>query len=126
MGKVHIGKIIKQVVRQQQLTDVQFGQLIGLTRDGVQKIYPKEFIDTELLTTISKSLNYDFFGYFSRELSTVQEQSENFGKVTQDDLQRLTALLYRLSDRIEDLEKRLPAKKKSVRSYRQIKPKRKK
>lgn len=123
---MHIGNLIKQVVRKQQLTDNQFGQMIGLTRDGVQKIYPKEFLDTELLNSISRVLNHDFFTYFSRELSTVQEQNPQFGQVTHDDLNKITALLYRLNERLDEVEKHLPQKKKAVKGYSKPKTKKKK
>lgn len=123
---MRIGHRIKEVVRQQEFTDSKFGELIGLTRDGVQKIYQKEFLDTELLNTISKALNHDFFSYFSRELSTVQEQKPQFGQVTHDDLNKITALLYRLNERMDDMEKRLPQKKKPEKGYPKPRVKKKK
>lgn len=58
--KVHIGKKIQEVVDNSSFTIVAFAKEIGLTRDGVYKIFKKESIDREQLQKISKV----FFAYF--------------------------------------------------------------
>ena len=45
-----------------------FARKLSCSRVNVYKIFCKEYIDTELLTRISRILNYDFFQYFSEHL----------------------------------------------------------
>ena len=45
-----------------------FARKLSCSRANVYKIFCKEYIDTELLTHISRILNYDFFQYFSEHL----------------------------------------------------------
>ena len=113
MKKVHIGERIRELVRKKKLTDSQFGHLIGLSRPGVQKIYPKEYLDTELLQKISQALTHDFFAEFSKELGMVAEKESPFGQESTNELGRLFNLLAQMNQRLEDLETNIstPSKK---------------
>lgn len=113
MNSVHIGERIRELVRKKKLTDSQFGDLIGLSRPGVQKIYPKEYLDTELLQKISQALTHDFFAEFSKELGMVAEKESPFGQESTNELGRLFNLLAQMNQRLEDLETRIstPSKK---------------
>ena len=96
------------------MTDSQFGHLIGLSRPGVQKLYPKDFLDTELLQKISQALDHDFFADISRDLGMVQEGEEKIGFATREDVGHITLLLEKMNRRLEELENKLqPAIKKS-------------
>jgi hypothetical protein len=110
MSKVHIGKKIKEVLDKSHYTVIEFAKLIGLTRDGVYKIFAKEFIDTDQLNKISKVLNHDFFKHFSQDLSLLKEPKDTFGYASKDDVVNILHLIEKLSKKIDDIQERLPAK----------------
>ncbi|MGJ1342190.1 hypothetical protein [Sphingobacterium sp. 1.A.4] len=62
--KDKIGQIIKNVATAQGLTQQQFGEKINRTKQGAANIYRRSTIDTELLKSISRELNHDFFSYY--------------------------------------------------------------
>jgi transcriptional regulator with XRE-family HTH domain len=114
MGKIHIGERIRAFVRTKKLTDSQFGNLIGLSRAGVQKLYPKDFLDTELLQKISQALDHDFFADISKGLGMVKEKDPRIGFATRDDISQIAQLLEKMSLRLDLLESKLqPAIKKA-------------
>jgi hypothetical protein len=66
--QVHIGKVIKGIVREKQLDVTEFASKISYTRRNIYKIFGKSSIDTELLAKISKVLGQNlFFAYISDE-----------------------------------------------------------
>jgi transcriptional regulator with XRE-family HTH domain len=107
MSKVHIGQKIKSVSKKAGYTVEQFGQLINITRDGANKIFKKDYLDTELLRQISKALNHDFFIYFSEELDISHEPSNEYGYPSREDFSKMLQLLEKVNQRIDSLEKRL-------------------
>lgn len=114
MKKVHIGERIRELVRKNKLTDSRFGDLIGLSRPGVQKIYPKEYLDTELLQKISQALDHDFFAEFSKGLGMVEEKEESFGLDRQEDLSRLFQILEKMNSRLDTLESKITTTPKKI------------
>ena len=65
---VHIGEIIKNIVKSQQLDIGDFANKISYTRRNIYKIFNKQSIDTELLVKISKVLGENlFFRYLTDE-----------------------------------------------------------
>jgi transcriptional regulator with XRE-family HTH domain len=85
MANLHIGKKIKEVLRDSNLSVIEFAKKINRTRDPVYKIFAKESMDTELLQKISEVLQHDFFSYYSNTLSIVKEPGKA-GYVKKDDL----------------------------------------
>lgn len=59
-----IGELIKERLKAEERSVAK----LSCSRVNVYKIFCKEYIDTELLTRISRILNYDFFQYFSEHL----------------------------------------------------------
>lgn len=57
----HIGQHIRQILRLQGVTVTTLAEQIHTTRTNMHKILNKENIDVELLKSISKALNHDFF-----------------------------------------------------------------
>ena len=113
MAKTHIGKKIKEVFKKTGNTVAEFGEQINMSRDGVNKVFAKAVLDTELLRKISKALNHDFFVYFSDELDLAREPKGNFGFATKDDLNDIIYLLKKLDARIDQLEEKQHKKKSS-------------
>lgn len=70
---VHIGKIIKEELRQQGRTVTWFAKSLYCDRTNVYKIFHRESIDSDMLYRISKILSHDFFQYYSHELNQVSD-----------------------------------------------------
>lgn len=63
---MHIGHRIKEVVKEREMTVVDFARAISCSRVHVYKIFQKATIDTGLLQRISIVLRYDFFKDYSK------------------------------------------------------------
>jgi hypothetical protein len=63
-NEIHIGQLIKKVVRMQGIKDVAFAQKIGKSRQNVYDLYNRFDVEVKLLLTISRALDYDFFQHF--------------------------------------------------------------
>lgn len=65
---MHIGKRIHEIVRQRQVTVGWLAAHIPCERSNVYNIYGREYVNTDLLFTLSRLLGHDFFADLSREL----------------------------------------------------------
>lgn len=65
---MHIGKLIKQQMEEQNRTVSWLAHELSYCRTNIYKIYDKKSIDTDLLLRISSILGYDFFAAYSEEL----------------------------------------------------------
>ncbi|HWY10723.1 MAG TPA: helix-turn-helix transcriptional regulator [Bacteroidia bacterium] len=90
---IHIGKKIKEEVRQKGVSVSVFAKKINRSRNVVYDIFERESIDTDLLNKISKVLSCDFFSLYSSQkeysLDTVKsfhvhENSMGYGKLAED------------------------------------------
>jgi len=63
--EIHIGQLIKKVVREKNIRDIDFADLIKKSRQNVYDLYKRNDVEVKLLLTISKALDYDFFQHFS-------------------------------------------------------------
>jgi hypothetical protein len=64
--RVHIGSVIKEVVKKQKKTFTSFAQDIGIQKQNVEKkVFSQQGLDTDFLMLISEKLDYNFFEYFS-------------------------------------------------------------
>lgn len=61
---ISIGKRIKEFAEAKGLSQKQFGALINRHEKTVANIYKRKTIDTELLLSICKATNHDFFSYY--------------------------------------------------------------
>ena len=61
MKQIHIGKQIKEVFEKKGFTVAEFARRINKSRENVYSIFKRKTLDTGLLLTISKILEYDFF-----------------------------------------------------------------
>lgn len=59
--ELHIGKMIRQVLKKQGRSITWFANELHCCRTNVYLIFNKQHIDTELLTRISKILGHNFF-----------------------------------------------------------------
>lgn len=58
---MHIGQMIRNVLREKGMTVVSFAKQLSCTRENAHRILNKENIDIELLIRICNILDYDFF-----------------------------------------------------------------
>ena len=63
---MHIGKLIKEVLHQQEHSVTWFASKLYCDRTNIYKIFERKSIDTELLMRISVILNKNFFEEYSQ------------------------------------------------------------
>ncbi|MGL5888940.1 MAG: helix-turn-helix transcriptional regulator [Bacteroidia bacterium] len=88
---LHIGKIIRQHLEELGMTKSEFARRISTSPQNIYGIFKRKSIDTELLREISRTLNYDFFQYYSSSALVVHEDKAAYGKaqvMTAMELQR--------------------------------------
>lgn len=120
MSKLHIGKKIKEVWRKSRLKGTEFAMAINRDRQVIYDIFKRESIDTELLQSISKVLNHDFFSYYSNETLLVKEPKDKFGYATKEELaQSNRELMVLMKSEFARLREELSIKKESYK----VKPK---
>ena len=100
-----IGQLIKRIAESQGLSQKEFGLKINRTKQGVASIYRRVTIDTELLITICKELDYDFFSRYYLE-----EPLRSFRQKEIDNWQ----------SKIEDLTKLLDSNEKLLKSSEEV------
>lgn len=76
---IHIGKLIKQELRSQGRSVKWFEEQIHRSHSACYDIFRSHDINTELLKTISKVLNHDFFIDLSNQMcgKTAQYYTES-------------------------------------------------
>lgn len=61
INKVNIGLIIEQRLNELNMSKAEFGRLIGIPQQNVNRILTRVSIDTDKLIEISEVLQYNFF-----------------------------------------------------------------
>lgn len=121
MSKLHIGKKIKEVWRKSRLKGTEFAAAINRDRQVIYDIFKRESIDTELLQSISRVLNHDFFKYYSNDTVIIKEPKDKFGYATKDELEQSNReLINFIKDEFSKLREELSIKKEGYNT----KPKR--
>ena len=64
---IHIGELIRQRLCEIERTPTWLARKINCDRTNIYKIFQRASIDTELLSRISKALEYNFFVDLSEE-----------------------------------------------------------
>lgn len=62
---MHIGEKIKKVLESKGITVTEFAKRINKSRENIFSIFTRKTIDTGLLQSISRVLDYDFFVHLS-------------------------------------------------------------
>ncbi|NBX39464.1 MAG: XRE family transcriptional regulator [Flavobacteriia bacterium] len=65
MEEMHIGEKIKKVLESKGITVTEFAKRINKSRENIYSIFTRKTIDTGLLQSISRVLDYDFFVHLS-------------------------------------------------------------
>jgi len=61
MEDIHIGNQIKSVLESRGISVTEFAKRINKSRENIYSIFTRKTIDTGLLQSISRVLEYDFF-----------------------------------------------------------------
>ena len=66
LKEVHIGKAIKERLEELKMTKTEFGRLIGVPQQHVNRIFERETIETKKLIKICRALDLNFFALFCK------------------------------------------------------------
>ncbi len=111
---IHIGKKVKEEMKRQGISVIEFGQRINRTRNVVYNIFERESIDTELLNKIGKVLKCDFFSLYSIQkeynaINTksyfVNEPSTLYNKLQNEEVKNLQKEIEALQNEVAYLKK---------------------
>lgn len=74
--RIHLGKLVSELVEEKGLTQAQFARDIGVQRQNVKKtVFEKESLDTNLVCAISEVLDCNLFDYFkSNNLDAIRQE----------------------------------------------------
>lgn len=61
INELHIGKLIKDIVREKGIKDVDFAKLIHRSKQNVYDMYKRSDMEVKLLLTCSEVLDHNFF-----------------------------------------------------------------
>ena len=116
---VHIGEIIKRVVKEKGLSVTEFGKRISKHRRNVYDIFLRESVDTELLQKIGKVLEHDFFSYYYRggnkESLIIGDSLANYKKN-----EKINSEYNQLAEKIAGCEKEIEYLKELVKEKDKI------
>jgi len=68
MGRVHIGSIIHEKLKEQGMSVVDFAKALCCNRPNVYSIFERTNIDVELLVDISKILKCDLLSIYQKSI----------------------------------------------------------
>jgi transcriptional regulator with XRE-family HTH domain len=105
MAQVHIGKKIKEVLKQSGMKSKDFASAINLSRTNIYSIFRRQTVDTGLLKQISRVLNHNFFDYLGQELPMVKDEKSGYVKKT-DLLASMSSELKAYKKQLAELEKK--------------------
>jgi transcriptional regulator with XRE-family HTH domain len=75
-NKIHIGKLIQDVVKQKKVKPVDLANQLGKTRQNIYDLYSRDSVDVKLLLELSKALNYDFVSLFTLSEKSIESDTE--------------------------------------------------
>lgn len=112
--QLHIGKEIRKIAKQKQITQVVLAEMITTSKQNIYSIYQRKTIDTGILVKLSNVLEHNFFTYYFNELAfdVDMELKEEINKIKQS-LQEKEKEIQYLKEIIE-LQKEILGKKERL------------
>lgn len=118
----NFGSEIRKVLKEKGMTVSEFARRINKSRENAYDIFRRKSLDTDLLSTISQALDYDFLAK-SREkkprIGIVSEPKVPYGNnaehemvLMREEILILRKELMELRKRLTDLEKPRSSRKK--------------
>lgn len=116
--KVHIGKKIKEVVQQSDMTVTEFAKKINYSRRNIYSIFSKQSIDTGMLKKIGDVLEHDFFADYAGTgtkdipgMHVMAEPQPGYGAVRIEELEKEIKYLKEINDLLKAQVEKLSVKK---------------
>lgn len=113
--EIHVGKLILDKLRERGMKKAEFARRINKSRQNVQDILTRPALDTDLLSQISKVLDYNFFQILAEKVNIEQpfpmamEEKSPYQKKekprTKEQLQALSRQLKQAEKEINYLKK---------------------
>ncbi len=146
LKEVHIGQAIKKRIEELGMTKSEFGRLIGVPQQHINRILERDTMETKKLVKVCRALEFNFFALFCEfptsvnaylaavalggnatysvgDASLLAQMEAN--KVKADGLQENTSLLREqiaiLKDQVEGLKKQLEDKDEIITLYKERK-----
>lgn len=146
LKEVHIGQAIKKRIEELGMTKSEFGRLIGVPQQHINRILERDTMETKKLINVCRALEFNFFALFCEfptsvnaylaavalggnatysvgDASLLAQMEAN--KVKADGLQENTSLLREqiaiLKDQVEGLKKQLEDKDEIITLYKERK-----
>lgn len=64
LKNVHVGQAIKKRFDELEMTKTEFGRLIGVPQQHINRIFERETMETKKLSKICQALEFNFFALF--------------------------------------------------------------
>ncbi len=144
LKEVHIGQAIKKRIDELGMTKSEFGRLIGVPQQHINRILERDTMETKKLIKVSQALDFNFFALYCEFPTSVNaylaavalggNASYSVGdasllaqmeasKVKADGLQENSSLLKEqiaiLKDQVEGLKKQLDDKDEIINLYKE-------
>lgn len=116
---IHIGHIIRDVVKEKGLSVTEFGRRINTHRRNVYDIFERQSVDTSLLIKIGKVLGHDFFSYYYQN-SEEEELSLSDTDIEYNRKEKSGAKLTTLVEKINSFRKEVKYLKQLVADKEKI------
>ncbi len=126
---IHLGQAIKKRFDETGMTKTEFGRLIGVPQQHVNRIFERETMETKKLIKVCRALEYNFFALFCQFPTNVNaylaavalgdgDANNNIGdttllaqlEVAKAKIEGLTAHNATLKDQVEQLKSQLADK----------------
>lgn len=72
----HIGKTLKRIIKEKNISAEELGKLIGRSNPAVYRMFRKEHLHLKLLEKISLAIGHDMFQYLSQPAETTSEEKQ--------------------------------------------------
>ncbi|OFY63773.1 MAG: hypothetical protein A3H98_06800 [Bacteroidetes bacterium RIFCSPLOWO2_02_FULL_36_8] len=72
----HIGEKIKTVVEKRGITKAELARRLNMSSTNIHKIFNRKSIDTGLLTSLSKELEFDFFNFYENQTTSTKHPAQ--------------------------------------------------
>lgn len=95
----NFGPLIRKVVKLRGMTQLQLGDKINRTKQGVSSMFNRKTIEVDLLAQISDVLDYDFFAHLY--------ESPNLKRFKEQQLKEYVQQIEGLRENIKSLENEL-------------------
>lgn len=103
----HIGKMLKQVLRNKNLSAEELGHLIGRSNPTVYDMFRREHIHPKLLEKISSALKHDMFQYLrTDENSAAEKKLQEKNTEQEKEIETLKKEIVFLKDVIQSFRKK--------------------